>query len=1067
MPTRKLLLLIMILSWYSCQAPLPDAVTVAMKELPETLDYNIHIKPILSDNCFSCHGPDEAARHGGFRLDMAESAYSKSKESGKRPIVPNKPGKSELIQRITSTDPNYLMPTPDSHLTLDDREKAMLVKWIKEGAEYKAHWAFIVPEKPEIPISGEYDAHPIDHFIKASLDQNGLEANEEADRELLLRRLSLDLTGLPPTLKEMDDFLEDGTKNAYEKQVDRLLAASHYGEQMAMHWMDVARYADTHGYTVDRFREMSPWRDWVIKAYNENLPYDRFVLYQMAGDLLPNPSKDQKLATAFNRIHPQNMEGGIVQEEFRVEYVADRTNTLGKAFMALSLECARCHDHKYDPISQKEYFQLSSFFNQVDEAGQISWDDAMPVPTTLWNDEEKDQLLEMLEDEVSKVAKELERVKMQEQEAIEKWLSQERYHPAGSELLPSGIKARFDFESLPLSNLLGKQEKGVMESNEVRNEQPELVEGLKGKAALLNGDAWLRMGGVGSFSRTEDFSVGLWVKIPKELESGAVFHTGSGAVLYNRRGYHLYLKDNKLELVLAHTAPYNAIIKETHSGVPRDQWVHLMITYDGSSSAKGLKLFVNGENLTTETKKDNLYKDILFKGNNQPGIQIGAVWRGKGLKGALVDELTVFNRELSQLEVMQLGNHQGFQKIVQKPRQALSEEEQNYLAEYYFKSQSIPDRRHHQQLEDARKKYNDEVEPIQEVMVMDDMDKKRPTFILERGEYHAHGEEVMPETPESILPMPEAFPKNRLGLAKWLVHKDHPLTSRVAVNRIWQQFFGRGLVASSSDFGNQGDMPSHPELLDWLAVRFRESGWDVKALQKLIVMSGTYRQSSLATPETKEKDPDNTWLSRGPSGRLPGEMIRDNVLYASGMLSEKIGGPSVKPYQPAGLWSVNGGQYVEGQGQDLFRRSLYTFWKRSVPHPTLHIFDAPERSTSTIQRQETNTPLQALVLMNDPIYVEASKVLGAHISGYAELKEGIKQIFRKLTGRHPRPAELGVLMELRENEYRKFKTSPEKMKGWLAEGSYDIQGKIDPYHWAANTVVASAMINADATITKR
>ncbi|MEX0882784.1 MAG: DUF1553 domain-containing protein, partial [Cyclobacteriaceae bacterium] len=557
----------------------------------------------------------------------------------------------------------------------------------------------------------------------------------------------------------------------------------------------------------------------------------------------------------------------------------------------------------------------------------------------------------MLKGEVSVAESELEVVKDQEQKPIEEWISKENYQLAGSKPFPSHLKAHFDFESLPIQNLLGKKEKGVMESNEVKNRQPELLEGRKGKAALLNGDAWLRMGGVGSFSRSEDFSVGLWIKIPKDLENGAIFHTGTGAVLYNRRGYHLYLKDNQLELVLAHTAPYNAIIKETSKGIPREEWIHLMMTYDGSSAAKGLTLFVNGEITATETKKDNLYKDILFRGNNQPGIQIGAVWRGRGLKGALVDELTVFDRELSELEAMQLGNQKNFQDILQKSHQQLTENEKQILGEYYLKTQSVSYRNQMQKLVEIRTKYSQEVEPIQEVMVMDDRSDKRPTYILERGEYHAHGEEVEPETPESVMPMPEDYPRNRLGLAKWLVHEKHPLTARVAVNRIWQQFFGRGLVASSSDFGNQGEMPSHPALLDWLSVEFMESGWDVKQLQKSIVMSSTYRQSSLATQELIQNDPDNIWLSRGPSGRLPGEMIRDNVLYASGMLSEEIGGPSVKPYQPEGLWSVNGGQYVEAEGQDLFRRSLYTFWKRSVPHPTLHIFDSPERSSSTIQRQ--------------------------------------------------------------------------------------------------------------------
>lgn len=1060
------LLMIMIAS---CQTKVPDEIKPVIDSLPEVLDYNVHVKPILSDKCFSCHGPDEAAREAGLRLDVAESAYETLQTSGSRAITPGKLSKSEVFHRIVSDNPEYQMPPPASNLDLSEGEKAILIKWIQNGAEYKRHWAFIPPEKPEVPaVNSKYSVfNPIDHFVVSRLEREDLAPSIEADREILLRRLSLDLTGLPPTIDELDGFLGDDSPDAYEKQVDRLLASPHYGEQMAMHWMDIARFADTHGYTVDRYRDMSPWRDWVIKAYNDNMPYDRFILYQLAGDLLPNPTKEQLLATAFNRIHPQNMEGGIVEEEFRVEYVADRTNTVGKAFMALSLECARCHDHKYDPISQKEYFQLSSFFNQVDEAGQISWDDAMPVPTMLWTDDRKDSLISILSQQEAQIFTDLEQVKGDNLRAFQSWLAQENYRKAASQASPSGMIAHFNFDKIPIQNLINPSQKGIMESNEVRNGTPMLQEGWKGKAALLDGDAWLDMGGTGIFSKADPFSVSIWVNLPEELENGAIFHTGTGAVLYNRRGYHLYLKDNRLELVLAHTAPYNAIIKFSKEDVPRNQWVNLIMTYDGSSKASGLNVYVNGELQETDIHRDNLYKDILFRGPKQPGIQIGAVWRGRGLKGALVDELKVFDRELSGLEAMQIGAHSRYEMVMRKSTPFLTEQERQLLEDHYWKTQSNPYLITLERLRKARLELAREVEPIQEVMIMEDMPTPRPTYLLERGDYHAHREEVFPDTPESLLPFSSSLPKNRLGLAKWLVDEKHPLTARVAANRIWQNFFGRGLVASTSDFGNQGEMPSHPELLDWLSVFFRESGWDVKALQKAIVMSATYRQSSLADESLLERDPENILLARGPSGRMTGEMLRDNVLFASGMLTSKIGGASVKPYQPEGLWRVNGAHYEQDKGENLFRRSLYTIWKRSVPNPTLHIFDAPERSESTMKRQETNTPLQALVLMNDPIFVEAAKILGAQISSENDPIKGINVAFRRLTGRHPNQKELDILLDLRENEHRKFEESPRKVKGWLETGDFELAQKPHSIEWAANTVVASAIINADATITKR
>lgn len=1054
---------------FSCRPDFPVDVQAAYEDLPESLDFNIHVKPILSDKCFACHGPDLAAQKAGLSLHSPEMAFASLKDSpGKVAIKPGKLRNSELFNRIISEDTEYRMPSQESNLTLSPREKAILIKWIEDGAVYKKHWAFIPPQKTELPKVKDkaWIKNPIDHFVLGKLEQEGIKPSPGADKETLLRRLSLDLTGLPPSLAEIDAFLADATEDAYEKQVDRLLNSEHYGEKMTMHWMDIARFADTHGYTVDRYRDASPYRDWVIWAFNKNLPYDQFITHQLAGDLLPNPTKDQLIATAFNRIHPQNMEGGIVEEEFRVEYVVDRTSTMGQAFMALTLGCARCHDHKYDPISQKNFFELSSFFNQVDEAGQISWDDAMPAPTMLLTNGEKDKMLAYLLAQKNKKELELKLIAEQKEGPFQTWLASLDFQNIAKLEFPASRVAFYSFDQKSLQNQLNPSQKGTMESSEVKNQLPVYVEGLRGKGIKLNGDSWLDLGGSGIFSRSEPFSVGIWITVPKALRDGAIFHKGSGAVLYNWRGYHLSLKNNRLELLMAHTAPYNAITKITEQDIPRDQWINLVLTYDGSSKASGLKVFLDGQEMPTQTTHDNLYKDILFQGR-QPGLQVGAVWRGKGLKDALVDEVSVFDKELSPLEILQLAKPTEYKVVVSKSESQLSLQEKQALKKLYLNNHSVVYREKLKAVVAQRKAYADSVEHIPEMMIMQDMPKKRPTYVLTRGEYNLHGEEVFPNTPESVLPMKEDLPKNRLGLAQWLTDPKNPLTARVAVNRFWQNFFGKGLVATSEDFGNQGKLPSHPELLDWLALEFQHLGWDVKAMQRLIVTSATYRQVSRKRPELEEIDPDNYFLARAPSVRLPAELIRDNALFAAGLLNPVIGGKSVFPYQPDGLWRVNGANYVQDSGENLYRRSMYTIWKRSVHHPALAIFDAPDHSVSVSKRQETNTPLQALVLMNDPTFVEASKVLGEQMLAYPEISKSIENTFRKLTGRKPNSRELQILLALRENEYRKFTSDQRKLKGWLSSGEYQIRSDLDPRQVAANAVTASAIINSDAFLTKR
>ena len=1068
-----------IILFFSCcsSVELPPDVQKSYNELPKTISFNQDVKPILSDRCFKCHGPDKGKLEASLRLDLEESAYGELPESpGKYAVVPGNPRKSELVRRILSNDPKYVMPDPKSHLALSAKEKATLIKWIEDGAGYKPHWAFVKPEKTVPPPvkAKELVKNPIDNFILNKLEQKNLTFSPEAGREILLRRLSFDITGLPPTLQEINNFVNDKSPTAYEKQVDRLLASPHYGERMAVDWLDAARFADSQGYSIDRLRDMSPWRDWVIKAFNKNLHYDDFITWQLAGDLLPNPTKDQLIATAFNRNHQQNGEGGIVEEEFRVEYVSDRTNTMGEAFMALSVGCAKCHDHKFDPILQKDYYSLSAYFNNVKEAGQISWDNSMPVPTMLLPNPEQQKIIDYIKNIDSDSKAKFRKVQATETSRAVEWINSGAYKHFAEKINPQGMIAWYPL-SKDLTNKVDK-EKGQMKREGGTIEKPNFMPDGKGNVLQFSGDTWMDTKNIGKFDREDPFTISVWVNVPKELKEGVIFHQGIAGLLYDYRGFHLYVKDGKLELVMAHTAPYDAIIKYTKQDIPRDAWVNLTATYDGSGKASGYNIYLNGNEMPATVDQDNLYKGILFKrykgiilGANfpQPAIQFGAWERGKGLAGGKMKEIKVFNRQLTPIEILQVCNNNTFAKFFSKSPLQLSLAEKNNLQLFYFATISQPYKTLQKEITAIKKEYADTLEAIPELMIMQEMPQPRKAYVLDRGRYDVHKEEVTPGVPERILPMPKEFPKNRLGLAKWLLLSDNPLTSRVAVNRYWQMFFGKGIVKSTEDFGNQGSLPSHPELLDWLAVTFRESGWDVKALVKMMVMSATYRQQSNVTEKLMAADPENIFYARGPSERLTAEMLRDNVLAVSGLLYDTIGGPSVYPYQPPGMWLINGAVYPQDSGRNVYRRSLYTVWKRSVPNPTQATFDAGIRTSCIVRRQRTNTPLQALVTLNDPTYVEAAKVMGEKITKAPDRTRAIGEIFEELAGRHPSKNEMDLLLNLADSQKKRFTADISKTKGWLSAGQYEADKTLPPALLAANTVVASTIINSDAVITKR
>ncbi len=1055
---------------------IPDDVQSEIERLPEEVSFNFHIKPILSDRCFKCHGPDEGNRMVNLRLDQAESAYGPLLLGDGAAIVPHKPNESVLLQRVLAENPSRRMPPKESKLDLNAREKALLYRWIQQGGEYQPHWS-LIPISKSLDLSAWPSDAGIDYFIENKLKQKGFSFNKQAKKEILLRRLAFDLTGLPPTLDEIDAFLQDDSPNAYEKVVDRLLASPHYGERMAVEWLDLARYADTYGYQADNARPMWRWRDWVIEAYNKNMPYDKFLHWQLAGDLMPDPSKKQILATAFNRSHQQNAEGGIINEEYRVEYVSDRTDTFGKAFLGLTMECARCHDHKFDPISQKEYYQLFAFFNNVDEAGQITWSKHdIPSPSLLFPTDEEQKKLNSLSEDVTRLETKLAEYKKRNADEFQQWYQRVQKENQFESLQPRGKIAQFsldEFENDLISNEIDNATGRVVDpvSMNVIENRPEFVAGKFNQAIQVDGDMMLDFLGLGKFQKADPFSVGVWIQVPEELKQGVIFHSNRGGILYSYKGYQVSIEENRFDIRFAHTFPYNSIHLLSKNTVLKNEWIHILLAYDGSGRASGVNFYVNGEPQELESKRDNLYKEIVFTQDNvATNLRVGARWRSRGFTHGQIDEISVYRRALSALEAQWAAGQSAFSAFANQQYEELTNQQKTHWRDFYFNNFDTTYQAMLNQLRSRRNKFNELQETVDEVMVIDEMPKPRQAYLLRRGMYDDHGQKVEPNTPESILPFPDSYPQNRLGLAQWLTHPDNPLTARVAVNRMWQRFFDKGLVKTAEDFGSQGDLPTHPQLLDWLAWQFIQSGWDIKALQKKIVMSKTYRQSSIASDELLKKAPNNKWYARGPKERLRAEMMRDQALAASGLLVRKIGGPSVKPYQPDGLWSFgSNSNYEQDQGEKLYRRSLYTFWKRTVPPPSMNIFDAPSRSRCTVRRPETNTPLQALVLINDPQYVEAARAAAWRVvkQDYESNKHAIENLYRMLTSKSPSNNETALLHELYSKQKQTFEIHPERMKGFLQVGEFEVDQDYEPQQLAAFSVVANAVMNSDAFIVKR
>ncbi|WP_165250077.1 DUF1553 domain-containing protein [Paludisphaera soli] len=1030
----------------------------------EKVDFNREVRAILSDKCFHCHGPDPKNRKAGLRLDTKDGAFGET-TTGLHAIVPGDMGESELVARITSEDDGDRMPPRSLGRELSPREVEVLTRWIQQGAEWKDHWAFIPPERPPVPepTAGGWAANPIDRFVLARLESEGLAPSPEASRERLIRRLSFDLTGLPPTLDEIDAFLADARPDAYEKLVDRLLASPRFGERMAVDWLDVARYADTFGYQADVYRAMWPWRDWVVGAFNANLPYDRFITWQLAGDLLPNPTREMILATAFNRHHRQTNEGGSIEAEWRTEYVADRTITYGSAFLGLTLECARCHTHKYDPITQKDFYSLFSFFNNIDESGLYShFTPAVPTPTLWLADDPRERELAQAGERVRSAEAELTRLSDEQRAAFELWLSGRDRNGRPAAALPGRIG---DF---PLDALEGGKTANRVDPAKLGSaaEGPKVVPGRVGQAFRFDGENSVTLP-MGNFDRDQPFSLALWVKSPDRKDRAVVLRRSAAWTDAGSRGYQLLIEDGRLTAALVHFWPGNAVGVAAREPLALDRWVHVALTYDGSSRASGLRLYLDGRPAELEVVRDKLTKTIT--GGGADDLVIGQRFRDRGFQGGEVDELQVFDRELTSVEVAQIHDGRSLNELLEADPAGLSPDDRSRLFAYYLAVANVDHKSRLAAVRDARKELARLADPIDEIMVMREMAEPRPTFVLNRGAYDAPGERVTSATPASLLPFPADQPRNRLGLARWTTDPRNPLTARVTVNRWWQSLFGRGLVATPEDFGSQGRLPSHPELLDWLARELVDSGWDVKRTMRLMVASATYRQSSDATTELFARDPDNILLARGPRERLSAEMVRDNALAASGLLVGTLGGPPVKPFQPDGLWEEKSNlPYVRDVGPGSHRRSLYTYWKRTSPPPAMLTFDAANREVCAVKRQPTATPLQALVLLNDPQFVEAARGLAERSfrEGGTTPRDRVGFVFRVLTGRRADEGDLAILEGLYREQYDEFASGRSDAEKLLAVGDAPRDPAFDPAGCAAMTVVAQALLSYDETVTK-
>jgi len=1062
------------------------------------IDFNRDIRPILADKCWACHGPDAPNKKIKLRLDSEEHAVA-DLGRGRRAIVPAHPEQSQLAFRVAAEDEAMRMPPVDSGRSLTKREIELLIEWIRQGAEWQRHWAFVAPVKPQLPRvkNSSWPKNAIDYFVLERLEREGLQPSSESGRATLIRRVSLDLTGLPPSPLEVDDFLNDRSPDAYEKVVDRLLSSPRYGERMAFRWLDAARYADTNGYQIDGERSMWRWRDWVIEAFNRNLPFDQFVIEQLAGDLLPSPTFEQKIATAFNRNHRTNAEDGLVPEEYAVEYVVDRVDTTSTVFMGLTMGCARCHNHKYDPVTQKEYYQLYAYFNSIPEDGRASnYGNSPPwlsAPTR-----QQQARYDELQNEISVTEKRLVMLARNNRMLQRRWerslgrSSNTQWFPSDDLLLHHSLDqgaaltikdsvARIN-PAKPDEDQVEKKEEKKVEPG-FRISEPKYVAAPTGQGVEFNGNIFFDAGKTADFNfrdRLKDykdvFTISAWFYPESEAAGAIVTHMQDSAGekdnnLPKNRGYGVFFINGKVHFNLVSVWADDSFRVETENRLPARQWYHVIAAFDSTQPYERARIYVNGEKQKLKVNNGRLFRTF---GDTNANLRIGG---GAGpdyrFKGA-IDEVRIYKSLPDEELALILSCADSLEKIASIPPLNRTKAQRLKILDAWLDSAPPPAARQlWEKLRELKRRKPQLEAEFPTLMVMQELPEPRPTRLLRRGSYDAPAERVERAIPAALPLMPPKFPNNRLGLAKWLVSREHPLTARVTVNRFWQTLFGAGLVKTVDDFGSQGELPSHPELLDWLATELQTNGWNVKAMLKTIVTSATYRQSSRLAPQLLQRDPENRLLARGPRVRLSAEMIRDQALLLSGLLVEKPGGPSVRPYQPDGLYKdmtfSNMTAYNQDKGEGLWRRSLYTFWKRTVMPPAMGVFDASAREYCTVRETRTNTPLQALNLMNDVTYVEAARMLAARMlaEGGATPEDRVAWAFRLVTSRQPDENELRILLKNLNAQLGYFGGDPKEATRLLAVGAKRIGQRLNAAELAAYAATASLILNLDEVITKQ
>jgi len=1050
------------------QEPSPKAAS--------TVDFQRQVRPILSDNCFQCHGPDKNTRMVDLRLDTTEGIFGERKNG--TPIVPGKPADSLLYQRITAATPARRMPPERSHKTLTAQQIEIIGRWIEEGATWKEHWAFITPVRTEPPAvqAKEWVRNPIDSFILARLEAAGLAPAPEADRRTMIRRVSLDLTGLPPNPSEVEAFVNDNSPEAYEKLVDRLLASSRYGEHRARYWLDAARYADTHGIHIDNYREMWPYRDWVIQAFNRNLSFDRFTLDQLAGDLLSNRTLDQQVASGFQRCNVTTNEGGSIPDEVAAMYAKDRADTTGTVFLGLTVGCATCHDHKFDPILQKEFYSLTAFFRNTTQHpldGNIP--DTPPALVVPRPEDQKrwDELTERRES----LRQVLSAAKTSQSAAFESWLDS----PARR-----SIQLPYNAPSRVLELSVGGRARLLQRGQPQPLTLPAAVtvgQGVSGtgKALHFSKKAFVTLPNIPEIDADKPFTISTWVYLPKGKGSYVIASQFEPEPKQKpkddrdrRRGWIIEVGDQGPRIKIAgKDGQYISANAGEGYELNGESWYHLAFTYDGSRDRAGLAIYVNGRLIPTQGTGEDLEPLLSRVGSASP-LSLGRDKKKYFEEGAIA-EFRILNHEVDEPDAELLSLWSTISAARGKDSAQLTEADRAALSVYYFYQRDGATRETIAQLRkvDAERRVVARRSAI--TLVMQEQAGTKPVaHVLNRGQYDQPRDEVEPNVPAILPRMSDSMPRNRLGLAQWLVDPANPLMARVTVNRFWQEVFGTGIVKTAEDFGSQGEAPSHPALLDWLAVEFRESGWDTKRFFKLMLMSATYRQSAVATEDKIKTDPDNRLLSRGPRFRMDGEMIRDYALAASGLLAPAIGGPSVRPYQPKGIWEAvameqsNTRFYKQDHGDKLYRRSLYTFWKRSAPPASMDIFNAPSRETCMVRRERTNTPLQALVTMNDPQFFEAARTLAQHalVAGRGDFDRELDFIAERLIAR---PLD-GREKDIAQRAYRDYKSyynshSVDARKA-LSVGESKPDASLPAPEFAAKTMLASQMLNLDEVLHK-